>query len=200
MLIFYQLVDEQADVRQAAGKTDIDEALMARIAQGDREALSTLYYQTQRPVFAFALSILRNRQNAEDVLHDTYIKVWDHAAAYRAQGKPMAWLLTITRNLCLMKLREHRNRDVPLDEQFYVHTADSPVASQLDRIVLEHAMASLPEADRQIVTLHALSGLKHREIAQLLQLPISTVLSKYRRALKKLEALLKEENPHGKGH
>lgn len=194
MIIFYTIADEQAAVRSALSRTEIDEAVMERIKQRDRDALSTLYYETQKSVFAFALSILKNRQNAEDILHDTYIKIWDNAASYKASGKPMAWILTITRNLSLMKLREHRNRDVPLDEQFDELAAENTASTRLDRIVLQNAMSTLAEDERQIVILHALSGLKHREIAQIMELPTSTVLSKYRRALKKLEKILEEEN------
>lgn len=194
MLIFNTIAEEQSQLRTRSARAEVDEIVLAQIAAGDREALATLYYQTQKAVFAFALSVLRNRQNAEDVLQDTYIKVWDNAAAYRAEGKPMAWILTITRNLSLMKLREHRNRDVPLDEQFYEIASENPVASELDRLLLESALGSLPEEERQIVMLYGLSGLKHREIAELLGLPLGTVLSKYRRALKKLQAVLKEEN------
>lgn len=193
MLIFNMIVDEQAGVRRVSEGTEIDATVLGRIADGDRDALATLYYKTQKSVFAFALSILRNRQNAEDVLHDTYIRVWDNAASYRGQGKPMAWILTITRNLSLMKLKEHRNRDVPLDEEFYSIASENPIATELDRLVLENAMTSLQEEERQIVILHGLSGLKHREIAEILHIPISTVLSKYRRALIKLQSILKEE-------
>lgn len=193
MLMFQTIAGEQSGTRKRAAQTDIDESIITRIATGDRDALTALYYKTQKPVFAFALSILRNRQNAEDVLHDTYIKIWDNAATYRAQGKPMAWVLTIARNLSLMKLRERHSQNLPLDESFYVVASSSPIAAETDRIALEHAMTALAEQERQIVILHALSGLKHREIAELLHLPTSTVLSKYRRALKKLESMLKEE-------
>lgn len=76
------------------------------MAQGDRSALEALYRQTSPAIYGFALSICRNEQDAEDVLQDTYLQALKGAERYRSQGKPMAWLLTITRNLCLMRLRE----------------------------------------------------------------------------------------------
>lgn len=70
--------------------------------------------------------------------------------------------------------------------------ADTPAVTTEDRLVLESMLAFLTDEERQIVTLHALTGLKHREIAALLELPLPTVLSKYNRALKKLKLVLKE--------
>ena len=78
---------------------------LARVAGRDREALAELYQRTRTSVYGFALSILKNTQDAEDVLHDCYVNLYAAAAGYRSSGKPLAWILTITRNLCLMKLR-----------------------------------------------------------------------------------------------
>ena len=72
------------------------------------------------------------------------------------------------------------------------HLEESPQLTSEDRIVLEALLDSLQDDERQIVVLHALSGMKHREIASFLQLPLPTVLSKYRRAIKKLGNIVKE--------
>lgn len=163
-----------------------------RIAQGDREALASLYEQTHTAVYGFALSILKNTQDAEDVLQDAYLQVWNGAAGYRSQGKPMAWVFTITRHLALMKLRD-RDKVVTLaPEDWQTEFSHCPDLSQEDRLTLESLLTALGPQERQIVVLHALTGLKHREIAGLLELPLPTVLSKYSRALKKLRAVLKE--------
>ena len=68
-------------------------------AAGDKEALAALYEQTHAAVYGFALSILKNAQDAEDVLQDTYIQVWKAAENYVSAGKPLSWIFTITRNL-----------------------------------------------------------------------------------------------------
>ena len=162
------------------------EDLLLGVAAGDREALSGFYARTRTAVYGLALSYLRSGHDAEDVTQDTYIRVWNSAEGYRPQGKPMAWLLTITKNLSLMRLRE-RDKVVELPpEDWNTLAIDSPAVTAEDRQVLTAALTALTDQERRIVLLHAVTGLKHREIAQILELPLATVLSKYHRALKKL--------------
>lgn len=169
---------------------DTLEPLMAGLAAGDQEALGELYHRTRTAVYGLALSILRHGHDAEDVTQDTFVRAWEKAEQYRPQGTPMAWLLTITRNLALMKLRERaRTQDLPPEDWASVAIESHEVTTE-DRTVLTAALTTLSEEERQIVLLHAAAGLKHREIAQLLELPLSTVLSKYRRALLKLKQKL----------
>lgn len=169
---------------------------IASAAQGGREGLAELYRLTHAAVYGFALSIVKNAQDAEDVLQDVYLQVWQSAGGYRSQGKPMAWLLTIARNLSLSRLRE-RSRTVSLSpEGWQARFAQTPAVTQDDRLALEALLEVLSDEERQVVALHAIAGLKHRETARLLSLPLSTVLSKYHRALKKLQFALKEECGH----
>lgn len=170
----------------------IDETLFCQIADGSREAFCKLYELAASPVYTFALSILRSRADAEDAMQDAFLKIHAAAHLYRPEGKPMAWILTITRNICFMKIRRQRHvalyqaEDMPQQLDFkQIEDAD-------DRLVLTAAFRILSEEERQIIFLHAVSGLKHREIAELLNLPISTVLSKCQRGLKKLKAELEE--------
>ena len=102
----------------------------------------------------------------------------------------MAWILTITRNLCLQKLREQKKTaDIP-QEDWEPYLQHREALSPEDRLILQVCMNQLSDEERQIVILHAVAGFKHREIAKSLQLPLSTVLSKYNRALKKLKTYL----------
>ena len=176
---------------------DADAALedcIARIAGGDKDALADLYNRTRPAVYGFALSIVKNAHDAEDILHDACLQVWNAAGGYRRQGKPMAWLLTVARNLALMRLRERGKTQELTDEEWSALPARAPDVTTEDRHVLRAALSLLSEQERQVVMLHAVTGLKHREIAQLLELPLATVLSKYRRALKKLNLLLEGDD------
>ena len=163
-----------------------DEGLLAEIAQGSEEALRTLYAETSAAVYGFALSILKNTHDAEDVMQDTYIRLCGAASAYRPEGKPMAWILTITRNLARMRLRESGKTVYPDTLEQWPEETALFYSDSDDRLVLAAAMRRLADDERQIVMLHAVSGLKHREIAALLEQPLSTVLSRYHRALAKL--------------
>ena len=79
--------------------------LLIHIAGGEREALAELYQRTRAAVYGLALSYLKNAQDAQDLTQDVYVQVWDCAEQYRSTGSPMGWLLTVCRNLCLMRLR-----------------------------------------------------------------------------------------------
>lgn len=172
-------------------KTDSGENLeqqIARIGSGDTHALEDLYHAAGPAVYSFALSILKNRYDAEDVLHDCFVAIFSAAAGYRPKGKPMAWILTITRNLCLKRLQEH-SRQVPLPEDDWnTFTAQDLLMTADDRAVIEACLVRLSDEERQIVVLHAVAGFRHREIAAMLDLALPTVLSKYHRAIKKMKA------------
>ena len=174
---------------------DLDNCILS-VAGGEQAALARLYSRTRAAVYGFALSIVKNVPDAEDVLQDVFLQVWQAAGCYRPQGKPMAWLITITRNLALSRLREHGKAVTMSPEDWRLQFAALPAVTQEDRLTLEALLDLLGEEERQIVTLHALTGLRHREIAALLGLPLPTVLSKYNRALKKLRQALKEEDSY----
>lgn len=168
------------------------EQYVQQMASGDQEALCSMYEQTKSAVYGFILSILKNAPDAEDVLQDTYIRIYTSAAAYQPQGKPLAWILTIARNLSLMKMRSDKKTVHLTDEDWDHCFSDNPAFSSEDRMVLSAAMNTLSSEECQIVMLHAISGFKHKEIAKLLQIPLSTALSKYNRAIKKLRKILTE--------
>lgn len=163
----------------------LDENLIIRMAGHDGDAFRELYHQTSGIVYGFAMSILRNKHDAEDVMHDAFIKIYQSAVTYKPSGNPMAWILTIVRNLALNKIRAGKVcEDLSEYDDLTEGLNDSDAV--LDRMVLETAMNVLDAEERQIVILHAMTGFKHREIAEILDLPTGTIMSKYNRALKKM--------------
>ena len=186
-------MEELARAQRPEGR--LEERLLPLVGQGDPEAFEVLYRSTEKAVYALALSILRNPHDAEDIVQETYLKVRAAAHLYVPQGKPLAWLFTITKNLCRDLLRGQSRTEAAPDGA-EVDLRFSYVSDPTDRLVLEAALKALGEEERQVVLLHAASGLKHREIARDLGLPLSTVLSRYSRALKKLQRYLTEEGVH----
>ncbi len=187
MLILLETMAEEC--RQATAPERL-EPLMLRMQAGEQAALAELYRRTRTAVYGLALSYLKHTHDAEDVTQDTFVRVWERIPQYQPRGTPLAWVLTIARNLSLMKLRE-RGKTEELEPEAWERIAvDSPLVTAEDRQVLQAALAALSDEERQVVTLHAVTGWKHKEIAALLELPLSTVLSKYRRALQKLRAIL----------
>ncbi len=165
------------------------ENCLAGMQTGNKEALADLYLAASPAVYGFALSLLKNRQDAEDVLHDTFISAYMAAGSYRSADKPMAWIMTIARNCCLKKLRERRHAAEDLSS---VWESPPEAVSTEEKLLLRECLLRLTDEECQIVLLHAVSGFRHREIAQFMSLPLSTVLSKYSRAIKKLRRSLQE--------
>lgn len=163
------------------------ENLLSKIAEGDPAAFAAFYEETKSMTYGFALSILRREQDAEDVMQDAFVAVKTHAERYRPQGKPKAWLLTIVRNLAYQRLREKGREGGEEPELSFDPRGDFERRESVSALLM-----NLGEQERQIVMLHAVAGLKHREIAQLLQLSLSTILSKYHRALKKCRTMYEE--------
>lgn len=177
----------------AAGRREL-EGLLASVAAGDREALAALYGRTRAAVYGLALSYLGNAYDAQDLAQDVYVQVWGSAGQYRPTGSPMGWLLSVCRNLCLMRLRREKHHAGLSDEEWDAIPAETRGLDPDQRILLQNALAALGAEERRIVLLHAAAGLKHREIASLLELPLPTVLSKYHRAIKKTRNFLEGDD------
>lgn len=189
MMVFGSAVKTESD---SNAKHELS-ALIERIAAGDKAALGDLYGHTADAVYAYALSVLHNAHDAEDVLQDTFVKVYSSAAGYSDRGKPMAWIITIAKNLALMKLRDGGKVTALDPDEPSLCGINTERLSHDERILLKAALSSLSAAERQIVMLHAVAGLKHREIAAITDSTLSGVLSKYSRAIKKLKAAMEAE-------
>ena len=175
---------------KAEGRREL-ERLLSGIAAGRPEDMSELYSRTRTAVYSLALSYLGNAHDAQDITQDTFVQVWERAGQYRPNGSPMGWLLTVCRNLALMRIRK-ANRHADLDDSGWdAIPAEEKGLSVEERALLQDALALLDKNERRVVMLHAAAGMKHREIAVLLEMPLATVLSKYHRAIKKLRAFMK---------
>lgn len=160
--------------------------LLTRACHGDNDALHALYAGLCAAVYHYALSIVNRREDAQDILQDTFVRL--KTCAYRTGGAK-AYIFTVTRNLALTCLRE-RGRTADEDHNAVYSIRDDAVLST----EMDEALATLSPDERQLVLLHVLGGLKHRETAGFLHLPLGTVLWRYQRALTKLRAWMKERS------
>ena len=177
------------------GNDDVTaENCLLAIGKGDKDALSKLYSIASASVYSYALSVLRSVHDAEDVLHDCFINIFTSAGAYIPCGKPFAWIITIAKNLCLMKLRERKRfaHSAEADEDWDLAFAEGAGLAPEDRLMIRRCMTLLSEDENRIVVLHAVAGFEHREIAEIMDIPLMTVISKYRRAIQKLRRSLEE--------
>lgn len=164
--------------------------LLNRISLGDMAAFESLYRETSVGVYSFALSILKNKEDAEDITHDVYLSIYKSAKLYKRNDNPLSWIMTITKNFCYKK----KNKDKRTCEITEVSQVDySDLISSDNKILLNECLNNLTDEERQIVVLHIVAGFSHKEISAILSIPASTVRSKYARALKKLRTTLKRE-------
>lgn len=132
----------------------LTEEIFFKISNGDNKAFANLYTNTYQAVYGFLLSILNNREEAEDILQETYIKIRENASSYRNKGKPLAWIFTIARNLAYMKLRKNKRISMLCIEDVESVIGFSDVTNAEERMVLEAAFRVLNMEERQIVILH----------------------------------------------
>lgn len=169
---------------------------LTNVASGDKAAFSELYDLTRTAVYGLALSYMKSAHDAQDITQDTFVRVWESAGQYKPTGSAKSWILTICRNLCLMELRKSGRTKLLDDEEWDAIPEDASGLSFEEKDLLGSALKLLDETERRIVILHAASGLKHREIAKQLDIPLPTVLSKYARAIKKLKKHMEGDDPN----
>jgi len=184
-------------MRDADPPFDYEAAVLA-CARGERYALRVLYEREARWLLGVALRIVRDRGRAEDVLHDAFLQVWQHASTYQpALGSARGWLYTIVRHRALKVVRDP-GRVQPLDPAELTTLSDArqtaapadDAGRALDADSLERCLQRLDEARRACV-LHAfVDGYTHEQIAQRLNTPLGTVKSWIRRSLASLKECL----------
>lgn len=172
-------------------KHEIDLMLM-RISNGDNVAFEKLYTETKRGVYAFLYSYLGNREDCEDAMQDVYLKIKMNILQYKAGSNGLAWILQIAKNTALNAIRANKNNEKKLYEAQSAELNFAERAEQKNTVLA--AMDRVLDGEEQrIVILHVVWGYKHKETANVLNCPIGTVTSKYKRSVEKLKIALKEE-------
>lgn len=192
MILFTMVINNFKVENDKKGSLEIDESLFTRIGQEDQEALTSLYTLTHRLIYTYALSIIKNHDDALDIVQDTFIKIRSAAHLYEPMGKPLAWMFTIARHIALNIIRKNSRSLAYNQDALENNSSFSYVEDPEDKMVLQMALKILSEEERQIILLHSVAGFKHREISEVTGLPLGTVLSKYNRGLKKLRTALKK--------
>ncbi len=173
---------------------------MVLIAGGDVRAVGVLYDRYSPTLFPIALRIVRDRSEAEDLIHDAFVAVNERAAQYSAdRGTVIAWLVTLVRNLSIDRTRRRERRGV-LARDVIAHEPPASVrdperltSDAGEREKIRRALLTLPEAQRLTLEVAFFEGLSYPEIAAREGVPLGTIKSRAARALSALrEALVKE--------
>ncbi len=183
-------------------KHAVDAQILQRVAAGDQSALGELYDRFSRPLFSVALRVLNDATEAEDVLHDVFVTLWDKAADFESsRGHAFSWALTLTRNRAIDRVRSRKRRaeilaQSPAADFGYDEAADAKLDSagtlwlKEKASAVRTAVASLPADQRTALELAYFSGLTQQQIAEKLSEPLGTIKARIRRALLKLRDVL----------
>ena len=164
--------------------------LMKKLAAGDQEVFESIYAKTQNTVYYIALSILKERSLAEDVMQSTFLNLLRNASQYRQGTNASAWIAKITRNEALKVLKK-RGREQYVDETRNLSLFGTGQTDDYE-LLIDLARRLLPEEEFVILMLVTAAGYKRREIAKMLEVPLPTVTWRYQRALEKLREALNE--------
>lgn len=177
-----------------------DEAILGRVGRGDEAAFSDLYDRFSGRLFGLIRQMIGDEKEAEDVLQEGFVYLWQHAAQYdRTKSKAFTWAVMIFRNKAIDRLRA-RGRRERLDERAATELpllsgtapgADEAAESSDRSQIVRRALLSLPDEQRRLIEFAFLKGLTHHSIAESLGIPLGTVKTSIRRGLLKLRDLLK---------
>ncbi len=176
-------------------RVELDD-LMVALARGNRDAFKEIYEQTKKTVYYIALSVMKEKSLAEDVMQSAYLNVIRYAGNYRQGTNPRAWIARIAKNEAI-NLKKKRAKEVAIDEQENI-AAFPTVETDDYGLLVDLARKILPEDEFAILMLVTAEGYKRREIAQMLSIPLATVTWKYSKALKTMKHALTEGERRGK--
>jgi RNA polymerase sigma factor (sigma-70 family) len=174
-----------------------DEALLAGLGSGNPDAAAAFVRRFQSRVYGLALTMLHDRDLADEVAQETFVRAWRHAATYDARrGRVPSWLLTIARNLAIDRAR--LRPATPVDPDVIASELDlakhDTVPDIAERERLREALAALPDDQRRALVLATYAGKTAREISELDRVPVGTVKTRIRAAMLKLRETLRVEH------
>lgn len=198
------------EASKPAARTDDDRDLVRRVQEGDQEAFRTLFERYHRRAYAVAYGVVKNKQDALDVVQDGFVKVHRHIGSFQGTSSFYTWLYRIIMNLAIDHVRRRRNaKGLEYDDR--VGRDDDEIAGDgtlLPRILdanpgktvirrellarIQGALEELPEYHRAVILLREVEGLSYEEMADVLDVPKGTIMSRLFHARKKMQAALSD--------
>ncbi len=186
-----------------------DEQLMLSCQKGKYEALEELYRRYHRPMLMFIMRLIQNREMAEDLVQETFLRVYNNRDTWQPRSKFTSWLYRIARNLCIDEKRRYWNRHVHMDSQMnsvvdpdgvysFVERVEDKggdaretYASKIDEDTIKSAINQLSDEQREVIVLNKYQGLSYIEIAEILGSTPESIKQRAYRAHLKLRQILR---------
>jgi len=173
-----------------------DNKIIEQTLNGEVEAFNTLVHRWERQIYALAFRILKREEEAHDICQETFMSAYRNLSKFRGEAKFSSWLYRIAFNYCNTRLRSYGNNDLSLEQQledkgFEPATNSDYLNDGLHReqiaSVVKKALAGLPPEMQQVIIMKEYQGLKFHEIAEVLNIPTSTVKTRLYSGLEQLK-------------
>ncbi len=178
----------------------LENDLIQRIKNGEQSSIVLLFRMYYAPLYTYAAGMLKSKESAEEVVQDTFIKIWESRSQIEIASSLRGYLYRCVHNRCLNNIRENKNTKnlfIPLEKlnrlsvfETAPDIIESIFSEEMEKSLAE-AVASLPEQCRQIFYLCRFEELSYREISVRLGISLSTVKTQMQRAMSKLAGALK---------
>lgn len=187
-------------ISAAPDRAPLDLQLLSRTAAGDHSSLAELYRRYHGVLLATAFRILQNTRDAEEVVQEAFVQIWQKAGLYDVRrGKPLTWAMTLTRNKAIDRLRRLQRRqrlhdeveqETQIWERVAGHQAVDEAVSHETRDIVRSAVIQLSDDQRRAIEMAFFSGMTQFEIAQCLDEPLGTIKARIRRGMLKLRQII----------
>lgn len=200
-----------------------DLTLVKRVKTGDQRAFKLLVERYQRKIYAVALGMVKDKEEALDISQEAFVKVYKYLDHFKGDSSFYTWLYRITVNICIDALRKRqglRGEQVELDEAVKMDTAEANIGALGSRLgtnpqksalrkelaeKIQQALETVPEKHRAILLLREVEGMSYEDLSRTLKIPKGTVMSRLFHARTKVQKILSEyleldESKSGIGH
>lgn len=177
----------------------IETDLVRQVKGGDAGAFQKLVDQLMKPAYFHALAILRNHEDAVEISQETFIKVWKARKSIDAERPLYPWFYTILKNLCLNRTRDESRRKETAVSQLEYWTEpkgesnpSNDVLREEENRLIQQTLSRMDVNDREIIVMKDLEGYAYKEIAEMLNIPVGTVMSRLYTARKRFKTYMEE--------
>jgi len=160
--------------------------LIKRLQDGDMAVFDSIYYETNSLVFYTILSIVKDKSLAEDLMQDCYLKALQKIHSFKPRYSFKSWIVVIARNLAINEYNR-RKKELSFDPSVDDYIFGVSESNSEKELLVKEMIENLDPIEREIVLLHVVGDLKHREIADIVKKPLGTVTWLYNKAIKKLK-------------
>lgn len=165
------------------------EQCIRQMNEGDKEGLREVYEEYISYIYGIVFQMIGNKENAEDITSEFFIKLWEKSASYKPGSGHRGWMATIARNMTIDFIRKYKREELTdtFEDTAEGYSRTSSVEDQVvNQSLIKDALETLSEKEREVIHMKVMGDMTLKEIAAVLEVPMGTVAWRYREAVNKL--------------